>query len=265
MEQTILDNSRESLLLNRCRAELNALEYAGVQNINTGVDAVAHELDRLLNETVNLGGMARLVYNDTVLGRLLHLGYDNGTLITVVLVEFSELLEGVVAGDIGVEDEEGRVILAQDVLGELEGTGGAKGFGLDGESDADVVLFLVLHRRLLECFVQSCEASTDGLEGLGHDLRAVVNSKDNIGDTSGSKGLNLVLDHGLVGELDERLGVGEGLQLGVSIAARCFCQRGARKGRGGAERHTKGLRRVPNPPTRMMAASRVSCEWVEHN
>jgi hypothetical protein len=43
----------------------------------------------------------------------------------VGLVELGELLEGVVAGNVGVEDEEGRVVLSEDVLGELEGTGGA--------------------------------------------------------------------------------------------------------------------------------------------
>ena len=56
-----------------------------------------------------------------------------------------------------------------------------------------------------------------GLEGLGHDLRAVVDSEDNIGDTSSSKSFNLVLDHGLVGELDEWLGVGEGLQSRLAL------------------------------------------------
>lgn len=150
VEQAVLDNGRESLLLDRCGAELNALEDAGVENVDTGVDAVADELDRLLDEAVNLGGVARLVHNDTVLGRLLDLGHDNGALVAVVLVEFSELLEGVVAGDIGVEDEEGRVVLSEDVLGELEGTGGAEGLGLDGECDADVVLLLVLSSWLVE-------------------------------------------------------------------------------------------------------------------
>ena len=55
---------------------------------------------------------------------------------------------------------------------------------------------------------------TDFLQGLGHDLRAVVDSEDNIGDAGRSESLNLVLDHGLVGELDKRLGVCEGLRLG---------------------------------------------------
>ena len=67
----------------------------------------------------------------------------------MLLVELGELLEGVVACDIGVEDEEGRVVLAEDVLSELEGTGGAEGLGLDGECDGDAVLLLVLRSGLL--------------------------------------------------------------------------------------------------------------------
>ena len=87
MQQTVLDDGRESLLLDRGRAELNTLEHAGVQDVNTGVDAVANELDRLLDETVDLGGMARLVHNHTVLGGLLDLGDDNCALVAVLLVE----------------------------------------------------------------------------------------------------------------------------------------------------------------------------------
>jgi hypothetical protein len=88
--------------------------------------------------------VAGLVHHDTVLGRLLDLGDDNSALAAVLLVEFGELLEGVVAGDVGVEDEEGRVVLAQDALGKLERASGAEGLCLDGELDLDVVLLLVL-------------------------------------------------------------------------------------------------------------------------
>lgn len=63
--------------------------------------------------------MAGLVDDHAVLGRLLNLCDDNGALIAVGLVELGELLEGVVADDVGVEDEEGRIVLAQDLLGEL--------------------------------------------------------------------------------------------------------------------------------------------------
>ena len=55
---------------------------------------------------------------------------------------------------------------------------------------------------------------TDFFQGLGHDLWAVVDSENNIGDAGRSESLDLVLDHGLVGELNKRLGVCEGLRLG---------------------------------------------------
>lgn len=84
------------------------------------------------------------MHHDTVFGRLLDLGNDNCALVAVLLVEFGELLEGVVAGDVGIEDEEGRLVLAQDLFGELEGAGGAEGLSLDGEGDGDVVLLLIL-------------------------------------------------------------------------------------------------------------------------
>ena len=75
--------------------------------------------------------MVGLVNDDTVLGGLLDLGDDNGALVAVAFVELEQVLEGVVANDIRVEDEEWRVILEQDLLGELQGTSGVEGLGLD--------------------------------------------------------------------------------------------------------------------------------------
>lgn len=56
------------------------------------------------------------------------------------------MLEGVLADDIRVEDEERGVVLAQDLLGELQRTGGTEGLRLDRELYPDVVFFLVLGR-----------------------------------------------------------------------------------------------------------------------
>lgn len=151
MEQAILDNGWKRLLFDRGGPELDALEHAGVEDVNAGVDAVADELDGLLDEALDLGVGTRLVHHDAVLGGLLDLCDDNGALVAVLLVELGELLEGIVAGDIGVEDEEGRVVLAQDLLGELQGAGGAEGLRLDGEGDCDVVLLLVLRGLLVQC------------------------------------------------------------------------------------------------------------------
>lgn len=64
----------------------------------------------------------------------------------MLLVELSELSEGVVAGDIGVENEEGRLILAQDAFGQFQGSSSAEWLSLDGEFNFDVVLLLVLYR-----------------------------------------------------------------------------------------------------------------------
>jgi hypothetical protein len=88
--------------------------------------------------------MVGLVDNHTVLGGLLDLGDDDGTLIAVVPVELKEILERVVADDIGVEDEEGRVVLEKDLLGKLQRAGGVERLGLDRELNVDVVLLFVL-------------------------------------------------------------------------------------------------------------------------
>jgi hypothetical protein len=128
VQLAILDDGGECLALDRRGSVLlDAVQDRGVQDVDTGVDPVANKLDGLLDKAVDARGMAGLVDDDTVLGGLLDLGDDNGTLLAVRLVEIGQLLEGELAGDVGVEDEEGGVILAQDVLGELQGAGSAQG------------------------------------------------------------------------------------------------------------------------------------------
>lgn len=63
--------------------------------------------------------MVGLVNDDTVLGGLFNLRDDDGTLVAVASVELEQLLKGVVADDVRVEDEEGGVVLEEDLLGEL--------------------------------------------------------------------------------------------------------------------------------------------------
>jgi hypothetical protein len=52
------------------------------------------------------------VDHNTVLGGLFNLGHNNGPLVAVVLVESGEVGKGIVADDVGVEDEKGLVVLA---------------------------------------------------------------------------------------------------------------------------------------------------------
>ena len=110
------------------------------------------------------------------------------------LVERSKLLEGEVADHIGVQNEERGIVLAQDLLRQLQRASRAQRFRLDGEFNVDTILFLVL------------------LESSHHHIGAVVDSQDDIGDTCGSQALDLVENHGPVAELDEGLGESERLQ-----------------------------------------------------
>ena len=123
MELVRFDDGREGFLLDGGGAELDTVQHGGVEDVDARVDAVAHELDGLLDEAVDAGGVVGLVHDDTVFAGFFDFGDDDGSLLAVGLVEFGELLEGVVAGDVGVEDEEGGVIFAQDFLSQLEGAG----------------------------------------------------------------------------------------------------------------------------------------------
>jgi hypothetical protein len=53
VQASILADGGESLLLDGGRAKLDALEDAGVEDVDTGVDAVTNKLDGLLDETVD--------------------------------------------------------------------------------------------------------------------------------------------------------------------------------------------------------------------
>lgn len=147
MQLAILNDSRESLLFDRGRSVLlDAAQDGGVEDVETGVDSVANEFDRLLDETVNSRGVVGLVNDDTVFGGLLDLGHDNGTLVAMGIVEVGKSLEGVLAGNVRVQNEEGGVVLGQDLFGELQRASSAQGLALDGEDDVDVVLLGELYK-----------------------------------------------------------------------------------------------------------------------
>jgi hypothetical protein len=121
VELAVAGHGGEDVGLDRGRLDLDAVEDGGVEDVDTGVDAVSDELLGLLDEAVD----RRLAGNgedDTVLGGLVDLGDHKSSLTAVSDVEVAELAEGVGAGDIGVEDEEGSVVLAKDLAGESERT-----------------------------------------------------------------------------------------------------------------------------------------------
>ena len=66
-----------------------------------------------------------VVHNHTILAGLVHFGHHNGPLPIVILVKAHQILEGKVADDVAVEDEEGLLVPAEDLLGEGEGPGSA--------------------------------------------------------------------------------------------------------------------------------------------
>jgi len=131
-------------LFNGCWAEFDATENGWVEDVDTGVDTVADEFNGFLDESVDAAVVARLVDDHTVFRWLFYFGDDDCTLVAMSLVEVGHLLERIVADDIRVENEERCVIFAENLFSELERTGGAEGFCLDGEFDADVVLCFVL-------------------------------------------------------------------------------------------------------------------------
>lgn len=144
MELAISNHGWERLLLDGSGAQINAVEDRSVQNIKAGIDTVANKFDGLFDESIDTRGVVGLVDNDTILGGLFNLGDTDGALVAVRLVESSQLLERVFAGDVGVQNEEGGVVFAEDIGSQLQGTSGAEGLRLDRESDLDAEFLLVL-------------------------------------------------------------------------------------------------------------------------
>ena len=130
----------EDLTLNRGGSVLNAVNDIDVEQVESSVDLVAHKGLRLLDEALDLAVL--LGDDDTVAGGFLDTGHDNSALLAVVLVELDELLKGVLADDIGVENKEesGLVVLTDLGLSKLEGTSSAHRGILDGDGDLDAIL-----------------------------------------------------------------------------------------------------------------------------
>lgn len=214
VQVVVIDHGGEDLLLDGGGAELDTVEHRGVEDIHAGVDAVADELHGLLDKAVDQSGVAGLVDDDTILGGLLNLGDNDGALLAVVAVELRQVAEGEVADDVRVEDEEGLVVLAEGLLGELEGAGGVEGLGLDREGDVDAVLLLILRERVRGMLFSILKNGTytNLAQARLHHLWPVVDGEHDIGDACLGESLDLVEDHGPVAELDQGLGKGEGLR-----------------------------------------------------
>ena len=65
---------------------------------------------------------------------------------------------------------------------------------------------------LLEFLILAITVDTNGLQCFSHDLWAIVDSQNDVRNASSSQCFNLVLNHGLVRELNEWLWVCEGLR-----------------------------------------------------
>ncbi|KAJ1760644.1 hypothetical protein LPJ58_001619 [Coemansia sp. RSA 1591] len=113
---------REDLLLDRSRPQLDAVQDAGVEHVDAGVDAVADKLHRLLNKAVNLRG-ALAHDNHSVLGWLLDLCRQDCALAAVRKVEVPHVLKGILARNVGVQHKERRIVLAQDAARKGQWTG----------------------------------------------------------------------------------------------------------------------------------------------
>ena len=117
VQLAVLAHGGKRLLLDRGGPELDPAQDGRVEDVQARVDPVPDELDRLLDEAVDPGRVRGSVHDDAVLGRLLHLGHHDGSFVAVAPVEVGQLLERVVADDVRVEDEEGRVVFAEYLLG----------------------------------------------------------------------------------------------------------------------------------------------------
>ena len=192
VQLAVRDHGWECLLFDGRGAQLDALEHGWVENVDTRVDPVAHELDRLLHEPIDARRVVRLVHDHTVLGWLLDLGHHNRAFLPVRGVEVRQLLERKITNDIRVQHEERRVVFAQNLFGQFQWPRGPQRLGFHRVLNADVVLLLVLFQR------------------RRHHLRPVVDGEHNVGDARCRKGFDLVHDHGSVAELDQGFGEGEG-------------------------------------------------------
>jgi hypothetical protein len=152
-EGPVRRDAREHLLLDGRRLQLDAAEHGRVEQVDAGVDLVAHERLGLLHEPLHLAG-ALLHDHHAVLGRLVDLGHHDRGLAAVGPVELNELGERVLADHVAVEHEE-RVAGS---VGELVAGQGQRACGPEG-------------LRLLRAGDLDAKLALEVLEKVEHDLR----------------------------------------------------------------------------------------------
>ena len=127
VEVTLACHFWENLSLDRARLLGNSWNHVGVEKVKASVDLVAHESSWLFDEAVDL--TIFLGNNDAVLAGVLDSSHDDGALLAVVLVEFNEFVQWVLANNIGVEHEDLAVLpaSAEEVRRDSQGSSSSHG------------------------------------------------------------------------------------------------------------------------------------------
>ena len=100
----ILSHLGEDLPLDRSWSVLNPVYYRNVEQVEACVDLVRDENLWLLNKLFDFVILVR--DDNAIFGWILYFSHHNRALATVRFVELNQLVEWVVANDVGVEDEE---------------------------------------------------------------------------------------------------------------------------------------------------------------
>ena len=186
----VVAHVRKDLLLYGHVSQLDAIENGRIEDVEAGVDLVRDELLGLLDEALDAARVV-VVDDDAVLGRLLDLGDHDGALALVSVMKGEHLLERKLAYDVAVEHEERLARLVEVVLGERERTGRAERLLLLRHGDLDAQAGR-LHAHLL----------------LQH-VRQIAHRQYDLVDARLGQRLDLMQHHRLVGELDQRLRLGQ--------------------------------------------------------
>ena len=125
----------EDLLLDRRWLQLDPGQDGRVEHVHAGVDFVAHELLRLLDEALDAAVIR--VQHDAVLGRFLDTRHHDRALAPVPPMELLQLFERKVTDDVGVEHEERFGAFGEDGFGQRQRARRAERFRLVRKDQLD--------------------------------------------------------------------------------------------------------------------------------